>query len=130
MVRITGPNGQRTEAIHRMVARAFLGAPAEYEEVNHIDLDPGNNHLVNLEYVTHHANVLHAVAGGRFADRRKRLTAVDVCGERNPRARLTRSAAAAIRERYAAGESYAALARTFGVAKPTIGNVVRGETWR
>ena len=47
--------------IHRLVARAFLGAPPspQCREVNHKDLDPGNNRVENLEYVTTSQNQQH-----------------------------------------------------------------------
>lgn len=45
--------------VHRIVARTFLGAPpsSECKYVNHKDGDPSNSHVVNLEYVTHAANI-------------------------------------------------------------------------
>ncbi|CAK9007035.1 Uncharacterized HNH endonuclease L247 [Durusdinium trenchii] len=49
-----------TILVHRLVARAFLGPPPSPEhEVNHKDLDRGNNAVHNLEYVTHSENVAH-----------------------------------------------------------------------
>lgn len=48
--------------IHRLVAMAFLGAPADDGmEVNHKDADRTNNHLANLEWVTHLENVRHSI---------------------------------------------------------------------
>ncbi|CAK9112039.1 unnamed protein product [Durusdinium trenchii] len=49
-----------TIRVHRLVARAFLGPPPSPEhEVNHKDLDRGNNAVDNLEYVTHSENLAH-----------------------------------------------------------------------
>ena len=46
--------------VHRLVYSAFSGKPNG--EVNHRDLDRGNNHLYNLEDVTRQENVEHSHA--------------------------------------------------------------------
>ncbi|CAE7357913.1 unnamed protein product [Symbiodinium natans] len=46
--------------IHRIVAASFLEEPDSSLEVNHKDGDPGNNHVENLEYVTHSENMRHS----------------------------------------------------------------------
>lgn len=49
---------QKTYQLHRLVMKAFVG---ECDlEVNHIDGNPKNNHLTNLEYCTHSENISHA----------------------------------------------------------------------
>ena len=47
--------------IHRLVARAFLGAPPspQCSDINHKDLNPSNNCIENLEYVTKSENIRH-----------------------------------------------------------------------
>ena len=51
-------------AIHRLVVSAFLGPPPspKCNEVNHKDMDPGNNRVENLEYVTRSENMQHYYA--------------------------------------------------------------------
>ena len=53
---------QQRYAVHRLVAAAFLGSsPSPHHcNVNHIDRDPSNNHVHNLEYVTPAENVRHS----------------------------------------------------------------------
>lgn len=51
-------------------------------------------------------------------------------GEDHGRAILTFPQVQEIRQRYSSGETQLALSVAFGVARPTIGNVVRCETWR
>lgn len=54
-----------------------------------------------------------------------------LCGEENPRAKLTASQVATIREVFAAGGvTFAALARTYGVTNTLIIKIVRGELWK
>ena len=53
-------------AVHRLVALTFIGPCPEGCEVNHKDCNKENNHVSNLEWVTHHENMTHAVKMGRF----------------------------------------------------------------
>jgi len=54
------------EYTHRLVATLFIPNvdPSLYVEVNHIDGNKENNHVSNLEWVTHTQNVEHAVRTG------------------------------------------------------------------
>ncbi|CAK0861980.1 unnamed protein product [Prorocentrum cordatum] len=58
---VTNVGGSRKK-VHRLVARAFLGAPPSLaqSEVNHKDGRRYNNHVENLEYVTRSENALDA----------------------------------------------------------------------
>ena len=48
---------EKTHAVHRLVADAFLENPDGLPEVNHIDEDPSNNRLENLEWCTRQYNI-------------------------------------------------------------------------
>lgn len=53
-------NGITTrKLVHRMVAETFLSKPAGKDFINHIDNNPSNNLLGNLEWCTHSENMLH-----------------------------------------------------------------------
>lgn len=60
-VTLTKNKKQKTFTVHRLVALAFIGEKPKGTEINHIDLNKLNNHLTNLEYVTHKRNMRHAV---------------------------------------------------------------------
>lgn len=48
---------RRTQSVHALVARAFLGERPARHAVDHVDGNPQNNRLDNLEYVTYSENM-------------------------------------------------------------------------
>lgn len=57
-VDLTKNSTRKSIFVHRLVAINFLGEK-EGMEVNHIDEDPTNNRLDNLEWLTHNENMHH-----------------------------------------------------------------------
>lgn len=49
----------------RTVAKAFIPNPENKPCVNHIDNNPQNNHVSNLEWVTYKENTQHMIKSGR-----------------------------------------------------------------
>lgn len=44
-------------SVHRLVAKAFIPNPDNLSDVNHIDEDKTNNHVSNLEWLSHKDNL-------------------------------------------------------------------------
>jgi hypothetical protein len=114
---LSGDTGTWRPTVHRLVAEAFLG-PSDLE-VNHKDLDKGNNRIENLEYVTRSQNQAHAAENGAWR-------------EHNPdAAKLTADQVLAIRETHATGaKGYGKLALEYGVDKSNIAAIIRRRTWK
>jgi predicted DNA-binding protein YlxM (UPF0122 family) len=55
---------QKHEYVHRAVAFAFIPNPNNYSQINHIDGNPQNNDICNLEWCTASQNVQHAYKTG------------------------------------------------------------------
>lgn len=53
-------NKKKRLACHRMVAQAFIPNPENKPEINHIDGNPSNNILNNLEWCTRSENIKHS----------------------------------------------------------------------
>lgn len=64
VVKLTKDGKGEEIKVHRLVADAFLENLENKPEVNHIDGNPLNNNLENLEWVTSGENKEHAIATG------------------------------------------------------------------
>lgn len=51
---------------HRLVAKAFIPNPENKKVVNHLDCNPKNNNVSNLEWATHSENIKYAYDKGRI----------------------------------------------------------------
>ena len=111
-------NTQRRQAVHQLVMRAFVGPAPAGLEVCHNDGIPGNNHLSNLRYDTHSANLLDKGAHGTAAR-----------GESNHRNRWTEDQVREMRRLYAQGLSQSQIAVMFGARQATIQAIVSRKTW-
>ena len=54
-----------TRQVHRLVAEAFLPNPNNLPQVDHLDNNPSNNCVENLEWVTNSENMKRAYQRGR-----------------------------------------------------------------
>lgn len=107
-----------TAMVARLVLLAWVGPPPDEGcQADHIDHDPSNNTVSNLQWLSQADNL---------ARRRPEEIAR---GEGHGRSKLTRAQVVGIRDRCAAGDSTRAVARDFGVSRTTVRNIVAGRTW-
>jgi hypothetical protein len=60
VVTISNNLGHRIVLVHRLIALAFIPLVYGKPFINHIDANPGNNSIENLEWCTQSENILHA----------------------------------------------------------------------
>lgn len=114
-------DGHRQDCtVHSLVTAAFIGPRPEGHEINHKNLDKGDNRVENLEYVTPDANKAHAVLAGAFG----------VKGEANGSAKLTPDLVRAIRLDHEGGKTIAELSIEHSVTWRAIKMVVQRKTWK
>lgn len=108
-------------SVHRLVAVAFIQNPGNKPQVNHIDGNPLNNHVSNLEWVTSKENIKHAFDIGLCKNHE---------GPSARAAKLTKETVEFIRANYISRDiifGSVSLGRRFGVSHATILNVVKKQ---
>ncbi len=110
---------RRTYAIHQLVAAAFIGGRPDGMVVCHNDGDKMNNRPENLRIDSQTENNRDKITHGTIA-----------AGEKNSKAKLTADSVIEIRRLAASGISHRAIAGQFGVSRPAISHIVRGDTWK
>jgi len=81
MVQLCKNGVPKAMTVHRLVAIAFVGNPSNYPIVNHLDSNPCNNTVENLEWTTSKGNTEHCIAQGRL----KELGGGDADPENHPK---------------------------------------------
>jgi len=107
--------------IHQLVASVFIEPRPKGLEVNHKNGFKNDNHLNNLEYVTHRENMQHA------SDTLKKMGLVK--GEANGRSKLTKPQVLEIRK-LAPKYSQRQLGRLFNVSHRAIGDIINRKCWK
>jgi hypothetical protein len=112
---------QKRVWVHRLVATCFIPNPENLPIVNHIDSNPANNHVLNLEWCTQKHNVRHCHASGRANTAR---------GERSGASRLTERDILDIRAAYANGVTGVSLAKKYGIHGNYIYDITSRKKWK
>lgn len=103
-------------SIHRLVAKAFIPNPDGKPQVNHIDGNKRNNHVLNLEWCTSSENNFHAYRICRKTIHR-------------PYTKLNIEKVSDIKMRISNGETVKDISLMYGVNQATISNIKTGKTW-
>ena len=105
--------------VHHLVLEAFVGPRPAGMEARHLDGNPQNNQLKNLQWGTKKQNGADKILHGNSCR-----------GEKHNKARLTENNVHEIRRHLNVGRwSQQKIATVFGVARPTISHINRGATW-
>ena len=63
--------GKNNILLHRLIAEYFIPNPQNKPYINHIDNNPSNNNILNLEWCTQKENMQHAAKQNRLNNNRK-----------------------------------------------------------
>lgn len=115
---------RRKVYVHREALRRRVGDPPTAREryASHLPIVCHNPSCMNYRHLR------WATASQNALDRK--LDGTEVCGERHHASVLTAVDVRVIRRRYSAGETFAAIGRTFGVSYNTVARVISGESWK
>lgn len=102
--------------IHRLVALAFIPNPFNKPQVNHIDGNPSNNNMENLEWCTQSENMKHAFRTG--------LQTPNITNTK-----LTTEDIPLIFEMRKQGLTHKEISLNFDVNRKCIGDVLNKKTW-
>lgn len=110
--------------VHRLVGLAFIPNPKNYPHINHLDGNPENNVIANLEWCTPQQNSQHAYKTG--------LTPppMSKSGEENTNAKLTNEIVLAIREAYRIKPNAAEVARQFNRKPSHVWDICNRIRWQ
>ena len=103
--------------VARLVASAFIPNPTNLPQVDHVDGNPRNDVVRNLNWVTNQENQIRAVKNGQHKP---------VRGEKQPTHILTREQVLAIRM---SGKYQRAIAKEFGISKTQVARIQHREAW-
>lgn len=120
--------------VHRLVLMAFLGPPPKNMETRHLDNNPRNNRLTNLEWNTHLNNMrdqdrfgtrARGLRHGRYTQPESTLR-----GEQQPKSKLTAAKVVKIKARLNKGHKQYLIARDYKVSASLVQAIKAGRAWR
>lgn len=112
-------NGRlKKKYVHALVAEAFIGPRPRGLVINHKDGVRTNNHVENLEYVTHQQNVRHAFEHGLMR-----------IGSRHGQAKLNETLVSQIKLDLS-HTSLAEVRKKYQLAHGTLNAIAKGWTWK
>lgn len=105
--------------IHRLVGFHFIQNPENKPQINHIDGNPSNNVVENLEWVTNEENQRHAV-----------LHNLHFQGEEHRSSKFTNESVKLLPKLIEIGFSVTDINKLTGVAIQNLRKIILGKTWR
>lgn len=122
---------RRMVAAHRLSYELHVGPLTKTDIVMHRCDNPSCVNPRHLRKGTQSDNIQDCLRKGRFRTHdAPRRAPPPKRGEANPRAKLSASAVAKIREAARAGEAVRSIGRRFGVSGTHVARIARGEYWK
>lgn len=109
--------GGKLMFVHRLVAEKYIPNPENKPQVNHIDGNPKNNRVENLEWVTQKENMAHAVKTG-----------LQPIGEKHPNSKLNWEKVRFIREHPEISRDE--ISKMFNIAPSSVSSIRLYRTWK
>lgn len=120
-VMLINVNGKQWySSVHRLIALAYLPNPKGLPQVNHIDGNPKNNAVSNLEWCTARQNTQHSWDIGLSKHR----------GNGHYKTSITEKDVREIKLLAERNMTNVAIAKQFGIGKWTVSDILRGVTWK
>jgi hypothetical protein len=117
-------DGKRIQKyLHRLLAEAFIPNLENKEFINHIDGNPANNDLSNLEWCTRSENTLHAYKLGLNYT-------TPMYGEQNRNSILNNNIVLDIRKKYNSGIKQTEIAKNYNISRQIVNGIVKNKTWK
>ena len=113
--------------VHRLVAQAFIPNLENKPCVNHIDNNPQNNNIFNLEWCTYKENTQHSLKQGRMVDMAK--IRGETLGSKNPRALINEKQVLEIRS-LVSKMKQKDIANLFLLKIKTVSAIIRRQNWK
>ena len=110
------------DAIHRIVAVAFVPNPENKPCVNHKDGNKLNNHYLNLEWCTHSENTQHMLKTG--------LKTNFICGEVSNLSKLTEEQVLEIRSLSEIGYTQKEISEQFNIHQSLVSCIKNRKIWK
>jgi hypothetical protein len=119
-IRLCKDGGSRKHFVHRLVCRAFVDNPKNKPQVNHLDANPANNCVDNLEWCTQSENIKYAYDIGNKCKE----------GEKNHMTHLTDKDILDIRNTYMLGIFYQReIADAYNIDQGEVSRIVNNKAW-
>lgn len=96
---------------HRVLAEVYIANPDNLPQINHIDGNPLNNELSNLEWCTSSANNIHAITTG-----------LRPC-------KINQQIADEIRYKISQGASQASMCKEYKLGRNILSKIINNKSW-
>ena len=107
-----------TRTVHKLVAEAFLGPKRDDQVVRHLDGNPKNNHVDNLEYGSQADNMQDAIKHGTVE-----------FGEKRYNAKWNNQTIRAIKRDLICGCSFKEISEKFKMSEIDVWKIAHGKKW-